>query len=89
MVRCMHRTNIFLEERQTAALDELAREGGVSRAAVIRRLIDQALAGATDSTAADLVTIQLTFDTARMDDSFDRAPDARAAHLESLWARQA
>lgn len=84
----MHRTNIFLEERQTAALDQLARDAGISRAEVIRRLIDRALAGSSESTSADLATIDLTFGAALNVEVVERAPDARSTHLESLWAHQ-
>ena len=82
----MQRTNIFLEERQTAALDKLARDAGVSRAEVIRRLIDRALAGSSDGTAADLAAIDLSYGAVADVEVSGRAPDDRAAHLAAIWA---
>lgn len=89
MVRCMQRTNIFLEERQTAALDELARTSGVSRAEVIRRVIDRFLAGQTDSAAADHAAIDVAFGAVVEMELADRGIDARAKHLAALWGREA
>lgn len=43
MLWCMQRTNIYLDDRQVRAMDELAAEAGVSRAEVVRRLIDEGL----------------------------------------------
>lgn len=44
MVRCMHRTNIYLTEGQQRALDARARATGTSRSAVLRAVLDEALA---------------------------------------------
>jgi metal-responsive CopG/Arc/MetJ family transcriptional regulator len=41
----MKRTNIYLAEGQAAALDRVAEAEGVSRAELIRELIDRALGG--------------------------------------------
>ena len=38
----MHRTNIYLDDEQIAALDAIARAEEISRAQVIRRIIDSA-----------------------------------------------
>lgn len=87
MFRCMHRTNIYLEDRQTAALDRLAREQGASRAEVIRRILDRALDSEPDSRAADQAAIDLSFGSL-VDVEVDlpsRAPDERAAHLAAVW----
>ena len=48
MMWCMQRTNIYLEDRQTAVLDRLAAEEGISRAELIRRILDRALQGSDD-----------------------------------------
>jgi hypothetical protein len=39
----MFRTNIYLEERQTEALDRIAKAQGVARAVLIRYVVDEAL----------------------------------------------
>lgn len=43
MIWCMKRTNIYLDEEQTASLDKLAAQEGVSRAELIRLLLNRAL----------------------------------------------
>jgi hypothetical protein len=57
----MRRTNIYLEERQTEALDRLADAAGVSRAEMLRRILDRGLAGESDGLTADLAAIDLSF----------------------------
>lgn len=51
----MERTSIYLERRQTTMLDRLAAGEGVSRAEVIRRLLDRALGGEDDSRDGELM----------------------------------
>lgn len=85
----MRRTNIYLEERQTALLDARARAEGVTRAEVIRRLLDLALAGGTGVTG-DLDAIEASFGVAADDEPVgqplpSRAPDERARHLDRMW----
>lgn len=89
MVRCMQRTNIYLEERQTAALDDLARAAGVTRAEMIRRVIDRALAGASREQESALAAIDLSFGSVTAVEVDERAPDDRAAHLAAIWGRDA
>jgi hypothetical protein len=82
----MKRTNIYLEEAQSAALDQVAQAQGISRAELIRQLIDRGVVG---SGASDLET-----DLAAIRDSFGvlgdediplvRGPDERSRHLEHL-----
>jgi hypothetical protein len=79
----MRRTNIYLDEDQTASLDRLAEQEGVSRAELIRRLIDRALTGAEANRTADLAAIE---------ESFGAVPDLeypgrRAGHREQYLAR--
>jgi len=89
----MQRTNIYLEARQTEALDRMAADEGISRAEVIRRLLDRALAGGDDDLRNALDVI---------DDSFgllaDRDPDElevdrndgeRGRHLSRIWSTTA
>lgn len=57
----MQRTNIYLDGRQLEQLDRLAADEGVSRAEVVRRIVDRALAGSDDDLAADLAAIDASF----------------------------
>jgi len=81
----MTRTNIYLEERQTAILDRIAGEEGVSRAEVIRRLIDRALAGRDDDFAADLAAIDESFGALGELDVQARGSSDREEHLSRMW----
>ena len=83
----MQRTNLYLEERQTRALDQLAVEAGVSRAEMVRRILDRALAGGDDALTADLGAIDISYGClASVElDSPVREPDERAEHLAELW----
>ncbi|EPZ64395.1 hypothetical protein TBKG_03727 [Mycobacterium tuberculosis '98-R604 INH-RIF-EM'] len=55
----MKRTNIYLDEEQTASLDKLAAQEGVSRAELIRLLLNRALTTAGDDLASDLQAITI------------------------------
>lgn len=81
----MTRTNIYLEERQTAILDRIADEEGVSRAEVIRRLIDRALAGRDDDLTTDLAAIDESFGVLGELDVPARGANDREAHLSRMW----
>lgn len=81
----MTRTNIYLEDRQTAMLDRIAAEEGVSRAEVIRRLLDRALAGRDDDLAADLAAIEESFGALAEVDAPARGAGDREAHLAGIW----
>jgi Ribbon-helix-helix protein, copG family len=85
MMWCMTRTNIYLEDRQTAALDRIAAEEGVSRAEVIRRLIDRALAGRDDDLAVDLAAIEESFGVLEDADIPARGAGDREKHLARVW----
>lgn len=90
MVRCMNRTNIYLEPRQTEALDELARLDGVARAEVVRRLIDEGLAERRGRLEHDLRGIEESFGVLAdqsADDRRERGPSEREAHLARMWGR--
>jgi hypothetical protein len=72
----MKRTSIYLDERQSAALDQVARTKGISRAELIRQLVGRSLSesGAADLDA-DLAAIRDSFGVARDEDfSFGRGP---------------
>jgi hypothetical protein len=82
----MRRTNIYLDERQSAALDQVARTEGISRAELIRQLIDRSLgtSGAADLDA-DLAAIRDSFGVARDEDIlFSRGADERSRHLDRI-----
>ena len=90
----MRRTNIYLEDEQSQALEAASRTLGISRAELVRRLIDR---GMNEVPASDV-----DVDVAAIEDSFgvldgevfdtDSSPigrgvDDRARHLERV-ARQ-
>lgn len=84
MLRCMHRTNIYLEQRQTEALDRLAAAEGVSRAEIIRRLLDRALGD--DDVDAGVAAIDASFGVAADLEPAAR-DDVREHYLDELWRR--
>ncbi len=88
MLWCMQRTNIYLDERQIELLDRLAAAEGVSRAEVIRRLVDRSLTGGDDSLAADLAAIDLSFGAMANVEYDDRGPGDRESHLARVWQLQ-
>lgn len=83
----MKRTNIYLGEEQTAALDRLAEQEGVSRAELIRRLIDRSLVNADESLASDLDALEDSFGVLRDIDVPVRGGDGREEHLAHIWRR--
>lgn len=89
MLWCMQRTNIYLEKRQTEALDRIASAAGVSRAEVVRRIVDRAIDSGGDAVAADLAAIDLSFGCLA-DVEFDlpgRGTGPREEHLTGMWSR--
>jgi hypothetical protein len=81
----MHRTNIYLDERQCEALDRLAAEEGTSRADLIRRVLDNWLSGGDRNVQRDLDAIEASFGALADSGIPERAPDERAAHLDRVW----
>jgi hypothetical protein len=82
----MKRTNIYLDEGQSAALEQVARTQGISRAELIRQFIDRSLneSGAADLDA-DLAAIRDSFGVAHDEDvSFGRGSDERSRHLDRM-----
>ncbi|HIZ37282.1 MAG TPA: ribbon-helix-helix domain-containing protein [Candidatus Ruania gallistercoris] len=79
----MQRTTIYLDEEQTAALDELAADQGVSRAEIIRRLLAEGLAGRTRDVTVDLAWIEASFGVAEIA-APDRGPGAPEHQLDQL-----
>jgi Ribbon-helix-helix protein, copG family len=80
----MRRTNIYLDESQTAALDEIAQAEGISRAAAIRRILDRAIGAAESSRDADLSAIEDSFGILDGMDELLRDVDDRALHLDRI-----
>jgi hypothetical protein len=81
----MTRTILYLEDRQTAVLDRIAAEEGVSRAEIIRRLLDRALAGRDDDLAGDLTVIEDSFGALAEMDVTARGGGDREKHLARMW----
>ena len=82
---CMKRTNIYLAEGQAAALDRVAQAAGVSRAELIRELIDRAIGGHPGADlVADLAAIDGSFGILAEEDTFARGRDERMNYLERL-----
>jgi len=85
----MKRTNIYLGEAQSTALDQVAHAQGISRAELIRQLIDQSMGGpGTADLEADLAAIRESFGVLR-DEELDvaRGPDERSRHLDRVANR--
>lgn len=83
----MKRTNIYLAEGQAAELDRVAQAAGVSRAELIRELIDRAIGGHPGADlAADLDAIHSSFGILADHDTFARGPDERMSYLQRLAA---
>ena len=83
----MRRTNIHLDEAQTASLDKLAAQQGVSRAELIRRLLDRALSNTEDDLASDLTAIRASFCALRDAETPPRGPGDREDHLDQMRRR--
>jgi hypothetical protein len=85
MMWSMKRTNIYLAEGQAAALDRVAEAEGVSRAELIRTLIDRAIGGhAGADLTADLAAIESSFGILAGQDAFSRTRDQRMDYLDRL-----
>jgi hypothetical protein len=85
----MNRTNIYLDEEQTRSLDEAARAQGISRAALIRRLIDRSLTQSEGDLESDLAAIEDSFDVlSRNEDFLERGADGRSRHLDNVRGGQ-
>lgn len=83
MFRCMRRTNLYLEEAQTVALDEIADGQGISRAELVRRLLDRGISNSRLDQESDLAAIEESFGVLAAE-VFPRGPDERSAHLDRL-----
>jgi hypothetical protein len=81
----MKRTNIYLGEGQAEALDRAALAAGVSRAELIRELIDRAIGGHPGADlSADLAAIEGSFGILAGEEPFARGRDERMSYLERL-----
>ena len=84
----MQRTNIYLDDRQTSSLSRVARAQGISRAELIRRLIDRGLGEADGDLDSDLAAIEASFGVLAVDEGMlVRSPDQRGRHLDQLRRR--
>lgn len=86
------RTNIYLDEAQAAAVDQAARAQGISRAELVRQLIDKGInTSASSDLEADLAAIDASFGTLDGDDALTviaRGPDDRSRHLHQVASRR-
>ena len=86
------RTNIYLEEAQAAALDQAALARGISRAELVRQLIDKGIGESGPSDLeADLAAIDASFGALSGDDALyvvARGPDDRQRHLRRVATRR-
>ncbi len=82
----MRRTNIYLGEKQSAAVEDAARARGISRAELIRQLIDSGLSGTGSADLeSDLAAIDESFGAiAGSGDFVARGDDDRARHLDRI-----
>lgn len=88
MLWCMRqRTNIYLDAEQCVALDRQAEAEGVSRAELIRRHLDAALARQSDELAADLAAIDGSFGVDTEIEVAARGPGDREQHLADVGDR--
>ncbi|KAA8962558.1 CopG family transcriptional regulator [Mycobacterium sp.] len=83
----MKRTNIYLDEQQTTALDRLATQEGVSRAELIRQLLNRVLADADESLASDLQSIEDSFGALADIEVPVRGRSGREDYLARIWRR--
>ncbi len=79
----MRRTNVYLDDAQTVALDEVAHGQGISRAELVRRLVDRGIGHGPVDQEADLSAIEDSFGVLA-GDLPHRGRDERAAHLDRL-----
>lgn len=82
----MRRTNIYLDDEQCRMLDRLATAQGTSRAALIRRLIDEGLADGGRSVDDDIAALEASFGGAPDLRPLKRGEDDRARHLRRVRA---
>ena len=83
---CMKRTNIYLDEKQAELLDRLAVSQGISRAEMIRRLLDRSLLNEIDDVAAGLAAIDESFGVLAGVEWPERRSGDREEHLARMWA---
>lgn len=79
--------NIYLEEQQTDVLDQLAAAEGISRAKLIRRMINQVLNQHSNNLADNLAAIQNSFGVLNQSgpDLPAREEDDRQRHQDRMW----
>ncbi|MGH9066798.1 MAG: CopG family transcriptional regulator [Acidimicrobiales bacterium] len=80
----MRRTNLYLDEAQTVAIDEIARAEGISRAELVRRLLDLGIGGRSTDLDADLAAIEGSFGVLDKPETVSRGHDDRAAYLDRM-----
>ena len=77
MLRCMHRTNIYLTEEQDRVLRARAAADGTTKSAVIREILDRDLGPSNDDDLrADFAELADNY-PAMIEGLFDGDPDLR------------
>ena len=82
----MRRTNIYLDDATITHLDRLADTQGVSRAEVVREMIQAGLVNQDRDEQYDLRQLDATFGIARDIQFYREGGSARDAHLNEMWA---
>jgi hypothetical protein len=81
----MKRTRIYLADGQAIELDRMAETAGISRAELIRGLVDRAIGGQPGADlAADLAAINGSFGVLAGQETFTCGLDERMGYLDGL-----
>lgn len=83
----MNRTNIYLDESQTADLKRTAKGMSITRSELVRRLINRGLyQQEREDIATDLTAIRESFAALAGDGpDLDRSPSDRECHIARMW----
>jgi hypothetical protein len=82
----MKRTNIYLQDTQSTTLDQMSQIQGISKAELVRRLVDRGIDGIEkDTLDSDLAAISESFGAiATAAPVSSRGPDQRQRHLDLI-----
>jgi len=81
--------NFYLDGEQARSRDEVARAQGISRASLIRRLIDRGLDQTDSDLESDLAAIEASFNVLSDEENFlEGGTDDRSRHLDKVRGGQ-
>lgn len=84
----MNRTNIYLPDGLRSRLDQRAESAGVSRAEIIRQLLEQALSAEEGDLESDIDALELSFGILTdWEAPTSRTDDARMRYLDRVGRR--